>query len=129
MFALELINVLAHGPVKLSLCFFYLRLFSQNEKGMRRLVYAGMVVMALFGVWAILGILFQCGTKNISAYWTPGMGPAHCKKSLGYMASMYFFNCFANFFLICLPLHKIWHLQMTKRQRIILSSIMAIGFM
>ncbi|KAL8677731.1 MAG: hypothetical protein Q9186_005866 [Xanthomendoza sp. 1 TL-2023] len=118
----ELVYVLASPAIKLSIIFFYRRIFSvPNFKK------ASNVVIALTVAWAIAVFLvpcFQC--RPLAKYWNHKL-PGHCIDSLKYIIGNQAVNISLDFMILALPQPMVWRLHRPRKDKIALSAIFLVG--
>ena len=115
---------LAIGVVKISILAFYLRVFSVDRK-LARLVYGGMAVIGV----AYLGLtinaivlLFECSSVD-------ALSKKYCYDQYLPILIGGLFNIISDFYVLLLPVPRIWKLQTTRKRKIGILAILTVGFM
>ncbi|KAL8687779.1 MAG: hypothetical protein Q9218_006148, partial [Villophora microphyllina] len=118
----ELVYVLASPAIKLSIIFFYRRVFSVPN--FRR---ASSVIIALTVAWAIavfLVPLFQC--RPLAKYWNRQL-PGYCINGLTYIVANQGVNIALDFMILILPQPMIWRLHRPGKDKAALSALFLVG--
>ncbi|KAI9836483.1 MAG: hypothetical protein M1837_003389 [Sclerophora amabilis] len=117
---------MVYGPtvffVKLSILLLYLRIFGIN-KAMKILIYSTIAVQAVFYTVLFglsIGQQLRCiGRDSITV--------KYCIDSSKWVLAQGIFNVISDFFVLLLPLGKIWQLKLSLRRKLGVSSIFMAG--
>ncbi|ESZ99267.1 hypothetical protein SBOR_0308 [Sclerotinia borealis F-4128] len=124
----ELLQIPALGLVKLSLIFFYRRVFSRNAAPRFNIVTWFMICIII--IWTLsffFSILFICGT-DFSAYWTSTIvEKAHCVDTDKLHNAFAISDVVTDFVIISLPVPMIFGLHLTVARKIGILAIFSLG--
>ncbi|MCJ1227625.1 hypothetical protein MMC12_004281 [Toensbergia leucococca] len=127
--AVQLMQVLQLGFVKLSFIFFFRRIFSVGKASRFNQFAMGMIVLIILWTMAFFfSILFAC-RGHLSAWWrdTHAQVTISCINVLvfeqGYPAA----DCIMDFMIIAMPIPMIWQLQMATSRKRTLTAIFFLG--
>ncbi|KAJ4298814.1 hypothetical protein N0V90_004056, partial [Kalmusia sp. IMI 367209] len=102
--------------LKLSLLFFYLRVFP--GKPVRRIIWATVVFNSLFGIIFVIVAIFQC--NPISHYWNRWHGETHGTcisiNALGWSNAA--ISITLDFWMLAIPLSQLTHLKLAWRKKV-----------
>ena len=87
------------------------------------------IIGAFVGAWGV-GVLitgiFSC--KPIRGYWEPAMlPPPKCIDPRAFFISNSVLNILADVAILCLPVGRVWHLQMSRWSKIAVSGMFLLG--
>jgi hypothetical protein len=125
LYILEILYFLLIAMVKLTLLFFFLRIFPKPI--IRRILWATIVFDILFGVaFAITGV-FQC--DPISHYWTrwDGEGTGKCVNINALAWTNAIISIVLDIWMLVLPLYEVFHLQLSWRSKISVAMMFLVG--
>ena len=112
------------SAVRISLLLLYRRIF--QTRNFERVCW---VVGAMTVCWWIVGVLldiFQC--RPVNAAWNPRfLFSPQCIDSQMFRYGLSGSNIVLDLVVLAMPIYMIWHLQMRKSQKIMLSGIFLIG--
>ncbi|KAF2735190.1 hypothetical protein EJ04DRAFT_491971 [Polyplosphaeria fusca] len=110
---------------KLSILLQYRRIFTLKEARMR--IYAAMALCLVCGTIAIVCAIFTC--VPVSAYWHYERRPfAKCVNQDAMYHANAGLNIATDLLVAVLPIKAIWRLQIARRQKIALLSILTLGW-
>ncbi|PLB47410.1 hypothetical protein P170DRAFT_388957 [Aspergillus steynii IBT 23096] len=99
---------------KMSAIFFYARVFRSNDRALRiHLWVAGSLVTGWF-VSSYLTTIFQC--TPIPKAWNTTL-PGKCIDQYQWYLGTAVLSCLTDFYILLLPIRRIWALQMSRRRR------------
>jgi hypothetical protein len=125
MVSYALIYSFCISTVKISVLFFYLRVFV-NE----RLRLATKIVMGFVASWTITNILLLlliC--RPFKANYTPTLSTTHCGNQVQAFISIGAFNIISDVLICALPIPTIWSLTAKRKMKITLSGLFMIGLL
>ena len=116
-YIMEVLYVTDVALIKLSLSFFYLRIFP--GQGIRRALWATVMLNAVCGVTFISIAIFQCAP--ISYYWTQhvdAVSPGHCidVNAFGWVNAAV--SILIDFWMIAIPLSQVKNLELHWKKKI-----------
>lgn len=110
--------------VKVSILLLYYGLFPGKTFGLH--VY---IVGAFVGAWGLAVLMtsiFTC--KPIHGFWEPAIiPPPKCINQRAFFIGNSVLNILADVAILCLPVGKVWHLQMSRRSKIAVSGMFMLG--
>ena len=112
-----LIYGVANVLPKLAILLFYLRIFPSSN--FRLSVYALATLVISWAVSVEFSVMFQC--SPISYTWTR-KPPGTCIDLLAFCRWIPLPNIFFDVIMVLLPLHRVWKLQVTFKQKMALSA-------
>lgn len=110
--------------VKLSIMFFYLRVFVNN--GLRLAVKIAMGVTLLWSAGNLIQVFVIC--RPFRSSWdikTPGV----CGNRQGSFIAIGVFNVVTDFIILLLPIPTVWGLQMRKPAKVALTGVFCVGLL
>ncbi|KAA6413348.1 MAG: hypothetical protein FRX48_03094 [Lasallia pustulata] len=120
--------ILSYGFIKLSISFFYRRLFVSSRGAW--FDWATKISIAVVILWIIsffFGYMFSCGT-HISARWISFEDNAKYYGALPDLNSAFVVSdLITDIMILCLPLPVIWNLHMTTGRKLVVTGILATG--
>jgi hypothetical protein len=125
-YAAQIILIPALATSKLSICLTYLRIFYADTWG-RRLIKCLMFLLILHILPFDLEAIFQC--SPIHTYWTEGRPFDKCLGDIVGLLIQGSLNAFVDAALMIIVLPRILELQLHRRQRWALASIVLLGFL
>jgi large subunit ribosomal protein L36e len=115
--AMELLYVLIHILVKLSLFAMYQRLFAEASRSTKCLIAVGSALVALSYLAMFTALLALCvprpGGDRRSAW-----QHLHCGQRNGVYYAVTLVNIASNLYMFVLPVRVVWRLQMSMRRRL-----------
>ncbi|CAD6586381.1 MAG: hypothetical protein ASARMPRED_002520 [Alectoria sarmentosa] len=129
LFIFLTISVLAYGFIKLSVLFFYRRLFVNGAS--TTFDIASKVAIGITSIWTLaffLTQLFSCG-RHVDWNWGPLINQTRCLNGLAYTDALYVSDSITDLLVICLPIPIILRLHMTMQRRIETIGVLLLGTM
>ncbi|KAF1842706.1 uncharacterized protein K460DRAFT_314232 [Cucurbitaria berberidis CBS 394.84] len=125
LYALEVLYFLQIALLKLTLLFFFLRIFPKRLT--RRLLWGTVILNVLCGAAFVLAAIFQC--QPISFYWTSWdrERPGKCININGLAWSNAIISIVLDIWILVLPLYEIFHLQLSWRKKISVALMFGVG--
>jgi hypothetical protein len=123
-FSNNLIVFFAIALPKISICFAYLRIFYFDRVG-RRLIQGLMVLLVLLIVPFFVETLLSC--TPIHVYWSELRPDDKCLQDLATLYVSGGMNALVDISMMCILIPRILHLNMEKRQKIMLLGIVSLG--
>ncbi|MCJ1308350.1 hypothetical protein MMC25_002003 [Agyrium rufum] len=124
-------GVFTFGLLKLSLLFFYRRVF-RTRVGKTTIDYATTALIVLVIVWTLafgVGAIFYCGTRPAYAWSTVAVVAKKCSAKLQLLEA-YAISDFIMDVIICfLPIPTIWALNMTTRRKLAVTAVFLVGLL
>ncbi|KAJ8110467.1 hypothetical protein ONZ43_g5862 [Nemania bipapillata] len=124
-FAFILTQSVAFGLAKLSILYFYRRIFSS-----RTFKIITSVLIVIIGIWSVgffFAYLFRCGT-NFWALWAPLMYLIeYCYDSKPLFYTLAISDVITDFIILSLPLFWVWRLNMSRAKRFAVSGVFLLG--
>ncbi|SLM35585.1 hypothetical protein LPUS_04890 [Lasallia pustulata] len=121
-------TLLSYGFIKLSIAFFYRRLFVSSRGAW--FDWATKISIAVVILWIIaffFGYIFSCGT-HFSAWWISFEDNAkYCGVLPDYDTAFVVSDLITDIMILCLPLPVIWNLHMTTGRKLVVIGILATG--
>lgn len=109
---------------KISICFFYLRLFSDTIA--KRLIYLTIAVILLYAIPTVLFSVFQC--NPVRGYWIKTIN-SKCLNTLPAFYINSIGNILADIWLIIFVIPRIWRLKMAQKQKVALFAIITLSWL
>ncbi|CAH0050635.1 unnamed protein product [Clonostachys solani] len=123
IFVQQIVYLFALGAIKLSILFFYLRIFGSAGRT-RLLIIATMGLSAVWMVSFIFAASFLC--KPVKKQWIP-LTPGECGDQLAMDESMVITNIITDLVIIVLPMYTIWNLKLRVAERLGLMMAFSLG--
>lgn len=125
LYALEVLYFLQVATLKLTLLFFFLRIFPKPI--IKRLLWATIAFNCLNGVAFVFAAIFQC--QPISFYWTKWDGEGHgqCVNINGLAWSNAIISIVLDIWMLALPLYEVFHLQLSWRKKLSVAVMFCVG--
>ena len=125
LYALEVLYFLQIAQLKLTLLFFFLRIFPKPL--IRRLLWSTVAFNVLCGTTFVIVAIFQC--KPISHYWTSWdkEGSGKCININALAWSNAIISIALDIWMLVLPLHEIFHLQLSWRKKVSVAMMFCVG--
>ncbi|KAG9253101.1 uncharacterized protein F5Z01DRAFT_174290 [Emericellopsis atlantica] len=124
IFILQGFFLFANMTVKLSVCFFYLRVFVGN--GMRVATYITMGLVVAWAVAHFIAAIFIC--NPVQGQWDLRFTPtAQCGDQMKFFQSGLSINVVLDFIILVLPWYTIWNLNMRMSDKLGLTLAFSIG--
>ncbi|MCJ1440998.1 MAG: hypothetical protein MMC23_001484 [Stictis urceolatum] len=127
--ALKIILMLALGFIKLSILFFYRRIFVSHRGNRFDILNKTAIVVIFLWTFAYLFIdVFACGSHLTASWGSLEQQSLHCDIT-GYTSEYGFVisDLILDVFVICLPLLTAWRLQMSKTRKIAVTGTILLG--
>ncbi|KAI1169769.1 hypothetical protein F4777DRAFT_571930 [Nemania sp. FL0916] len=129
IYAAQLMGALTFGFTKLSIVYFYRRIFCSHYTS-DFLSKATWGVIYFLYIWIVafsLGFIFDCGVQFWSN-WGPLINDfSYCYSTFGLTAAFTISDVFSDIVVILLPIRTIWKLQMSVTQKILITCIFIVG--
>lgn len=125
LYILEILYFLLIAVVKLTLLFFFLKIFQKPM--IRQILWATIAFDILYGVsFAVVGV-FQC--KPITYYWTQwdGEGSGKCVNINALAWTNAIISIILDLWMLALPLYEVFHLQLSWRSKISVAMMFLVG--
>ncbi|KAK1625603.1 hypothetical protein BDP81DRAFT_397395 [Colletotrichum phormii] len=106
---------------KLSIVFSYLRVFKIPTT--QKICKTMLAVLAVYGAWTVFGSIFMC--VPVQAFWGDGTGK--CMNRLAFWFSNAALNILSDIIICGIPIPLIKSLQISKKQKIALIMVFAVG--
>ncbi|TVY47473.1 hypothetical protein LOCC1_G002206 [Lachnellula occidentalis] len=129
--ALQMMQVVQLGCIKLSFTFFYRRIFcSRTTTSFNLLTWATIGVVVAWTVSFFFALLLAC--KGYSGEWSAWWGSVidlstKCVKTEKLETGLVISDFLTDVFILLLPIPKIWALQMPLRRKLAVTAIFALG--
>ncbi|KAF7539569.1 hypothetical protein G7054_g2059 [Neopestalotiopsis clavispora] len=128
----DLIGVFAFGSLKLSILFFYRKIFcvSKTNRDAFNIITALMIVIVI--VWTLtfgIGAIFLCGARPAYAWAPIALVAEHCTAQLQFLEAYAISDFIMDCFIWSLPIPKIWGLHMAVRKRLSVIAIFLVGIL
>lgn len=124
-FFIEVLYFFQVTSLKLSLLFFYLRIFP--DKTVQKLLWGSVGVVVVFGVTFIFIGIFQC--TPISFFWTKwdGLGQGHCLDTniIGWTNAS--ISIALDLWMLAIPLSQLRGLRMNMKKKIGVAAMLCVG--
>lgn len=122
-----MIQALAFGFVKLSILYFYRRIFTSRTFGILSYLLIGTVVVWMVGFF--FAYMFRCGTQ-FWALWAPLMYLLeYCYDSKPMFYTLCISDVITDFFILSLPWYWIWRLKISAAKRMAIAGVFLLGFL
>ena len=121
-----MIEKVAYGLVKLSILFFYRRIF--RVQSFRRVNSVIISIVALWAFTYFFVTLFECGV-NPGVQWggTKQAQKAACLDTSRLLLSFAITDVITDFLVLVLPIREVWRLQMATKKKYAVTAIFALG--
>ena len=126
LYTLEILYFLQVALLKLTLLFFFLRIFPKPL--IRRLLWATVAFNCLWGAAFVIVAIFQC--QPISYYWTSwdkSDRPGKCININALAWSNAIISIALDIWMLALPLFEIFHLQLSWRKKLSVAVMFCVG--
>lgn len=126
-FANEMLYIVHISATKLSVCFFFLRIFDASPN-FRRFAYPVIGMNILIVVFFVFIVIFQC--KPIHLAWTGWAAeePGHCLDIYKLVLGNGIINLVMDAVIIGLPIYETFKLQLSKPKKYGVALMFAMGF-
>ncbi|KAK9423442.1 putative Integral membrane protein [Seiridium unicorne] len=126
----DLIGVFAFGSLKLSILFFYRKIFcvSKTNKDAFNTITTSMIAIVI--AWTLsfgIGAIFLCGARPAYAWAPVALVAEHCTAQLQFLEAYAISDFITDCFIWSLPIPKIWGLHMAVRKRLSVIAIFLVG--
>jgi len=112
------------AATKISICFFYLRLFSDQTA--KRCIYLTMCIILLYTIPTELFTIFQC--KPVQGYWDKKVN-AKCLNTLPAFYINSISNILVDIWLIIFVAPRVWKLSIAKKQKLALLTVVTFSWL
>lgn len=123
IFAQQIVYLLALGTIKISVLYFYLRIFGTHGRT-RILVFATMALVAMWLIAYVFTAIFLC--TPIRKQWMP-LIDGKCGDQLAMDESMVITNIITDIIIMLLPMYTIWNLKLRIVERLGLMLAFSLG--
>ncbi|KAE8830382.1 hypothetical protein HRS9139_07006 [Pyrenophora teres f. teres] len=125
LYALEILYFLQLALLKLTLLFFFLRIFPKTI--IKRLLWATIGFNVLNGIAFIIVAVFQC--QPISFYWTKWdlEGTGKCVDINGLAWTSAIISIVLDIWMLALPLYEVFQLQLSWRKKLSVAVMFCVG--
>jgi len=125
LYALEVLYFLQIALLKLTLLFFFLRIFPKPL--IRRLLWATVAFNVLWGFAFVVTAIFQC--QPISFYWTSWdkERPGKCVNINALAWTNAIVSIVMDIWMLALPLYEVFQLQLTWRKKVSVAMMFFVG--
>ncbi|KAG9188469.1 hypothetical protein G6011_02392 [Alternaria panax] len=125
LYALEILYFIQIALLKLTLLFFFLRIFPKPV--IRRLLWATIAFNCLNGVAFTFAAIFQC--RPISFYWTnwDKEGSGQCIDINGLAWTNAIISIILDIWMLALPLYEVFYLQLSWRKKLSVAVMFCVG--
>jgi hypothetical protein len=125
LYALEILYFMQVALLKLTLLFFFLRIFPKPT--IRRLLWATVAFNCLNGAAFTIVAIFQC--RPISFYWTKWdkEGSGQCIDINALAWSNAIISIVLDVWMLALPLFEVFHLQLSWRKKLSVAVMFCVG--
>jgi len=111
---------------KLSMCFFYIRLLGGGQRRAHELLlYLLMAAIAIWGVSFTVTIILQC--RPVKAIYIINYPGEVCVNRQGGAIAHAGLDIISDLLIYCLPIRKMWALQIPRRQKALVVGIFVLG--
>lgn len=127
-FANEMLYVVHISATKLSVCFFFIRIFDASPV-FRRITYPVIGLNIFIAVFFVFIIIFQCGSK-IHLAWTGWAAeePGRCLDIYKLVLGNGIINLIMDVVIIGLPIYETTKLQLSRTKKLGVTLMFAMGF-
>ncbi|CAG8950862.1 hypothetical protein HYFRA_00003079 [Hymenoscyphus fraxineus] len=130
-FAITILIVLAYGFIKLSILFFYRRLFVTERKGgiLNTLAW---ILVAIIIAWMLTFIfltIWGCGTHYTANWGSLQDLITYCSNGLQREEALYVSEFVTNILLVALPIPTVWRLHMHWKKKLAVTGVLLLAFM
>jgi hypothetical protein len=125
LYVLEVFYFLQIALIKLTLLFFFLRIFPKPL--IRRLLWATIAIDMACSTAFVITAIFQC--QPISFFWTKWdeEGPGKCININGLAWANAIISVVLDIWMLALPLYEVFHLQLSWRKKISVAVMFFVG--
>jgi len=127
LYVSTIIYILMAMTVKLALLFFFLRIFPKTWT--RRLLWATIIFNIIYGIVFLIVGVFQC--SPIPYYWKQwddtSLISGHCNNLNAIAWSHAIISIIIDVWMLALPLYEVYHIQLSWRRKIAVSSMFIVG--
>ncbi|KAI1850712.1 hypothetical protein JX266_003994 [Neoarthrinium moseri] len=123
LFGFQILYLWALALVKLSVLFFYLRVFVEPRTKLAVKITIGIVL--LWAVGHTLGMVFAC--SPIPFQWDPTIVGGSCGNLITLYAVLITTNIITDLMVMALPMHTVWHLKMRMAEKVGLTACLTLG--
>jgi hypothetical protein len=127
-FANEMLYVVHISATKLSVCFFFIRIFNTSSV-FRRITYPVIGLNIFIAVFFVVIIIFQCGNK-VHLAWTGWAAeePGRCLDIYKLVLGNGIINLVMDVVIIGLPIYETYQLQLSRSKKLGVTVMFAMGF-
>ena len=122
IYAFEMIYTLTIMTIKLSILFFYHRIFVNPR--FQLIVKCLFAFVCLWGFLMVLIVIAQC--IPVEHFWHPKT-PGRCVNLDGFFIGSAVPNIVTDFIIVFLPMPLVWRLQLKREQKIALTGVFALA--
>ncbi|KAK0716925.1 hypothetical protein B0T26DRAFT_853581 [Lasiosphaeria miniovina] len=127
-FAFTLMLPLALGCVKLSILFFYFRIFSTTTASKTHVFLTAVILLvALWTAAFFLATLFQCRLDLWAFFGSPADLDSHCPGTMFVDLSLCITNVVTDVVIFCIPAPLVWRLKLSTANKLTASAVFLLG--
>ncbi|KAL8783230.1 MAG: hypothetical protein Q9213_004794 [Squamulea squamosa] len=123
-FGNEFVYVLTVSAAQISILCFYLRLF-KVRKPFRSTVYSFIGLVVCWGISVFFSTLFQCTPVKLAFSEIPNQ--SYCINYRAWLLGTNIPHIIIDFSILCLPIHEIWQLSLSRPQKLGLTTVFLVG--
>lgn len=129
---IDFIGVFAFGSLKLSILFFYRKIFcaSKTSKDAFNIITASMIALVI--IWTLsfgIGAIFLCGARPAYAWAPVALVAEHCTAQLQFLEAYAISDFIMDCFIWSLPIPKILGLHMAVSKRLSVIAVFLVGIL
>lgn len=120
--------MLTVGCYKVSILFFYLRIFAVDRKqAISRLLLAFIILILAWRMGFFFIFLFQCGSHISYQGSVPAVDLANCPHQTPLKSSLCISDFIMDIIILLIPAPLVWRLNMSKGRRLAVVTVFSIG--
>ncbi|TGO33320.1 hypothetical protein BHYA_0252g00010 [Botrytis hyacinthi] len=124
------IGAFEFGLLKLSILFFYRRIFYTGTRTVFDIINMAFIVFVIVWMLAMgIGAIFLCKTDPRSAWGPVVVIASKCSAQLPFLEGYAISDFIMDVFIWTLPIPKIWGLHMTVRRKLAVIAVFLVGFL
>lgn len=125
LYVMEILYFAEVALLKLSLLFFYKRIFPKNI--IQRLLWATIIFDGVFGIVFVIVAIFQC--RPVSYYWSgwDGESSGRCVNVNALAWSNAVISIVLDFWMLAIPMSQLIHLQLHWKKKIGVAIMFCVG--
>ncbi|KAL8832008.1 MAG: hypothetical protein Q9191_000537 [Dirinaria sp. TL-2023a] len=121
------ISIFAYGFIKLSVLFFYRRLFADRSSNHFDIISKVAIVIVV--AWTLaygLAEILRCG-GHVAAFWGPLIELAHCKTAYKFINTLFITDLITDLLVVGLPIPIVLRLHMTTSRKLGIIGVLLLG--